>query len=202
MLRGCLVPVVIDLVDRDNRHVECTSVMVSVTTPREDGTYEVDLARFMWYFGHAATYGPRPAHMPLYQQQVQYDLSPCPYRGRPAQDYASSSSRESSGPRSTPSSGFGRRILKVTKRVFSTPLGAGVPVYYAPEPYVEAAPHSYNYYTTPYGGRVASPSESLAPPDPYSPTHTDSKGSVLTGAYWRDRPGWDDTWAFGWPIHA
>lgn len=66
MVHGVLVPLVVDLWDDKG---ECTSVMVSVTTRRADGAYEMDVARFMWYFGAAATHGPRPAHLPLYLQQ-------------------------------------------------------------------------------------------------------------------------------------
>lgn len=184
MLHGVLAPLVVDLWDDEG---ECTSVMVSVTTRRADGAYEMDVARFMWYFGAAATHGPRPAHLPLYLQH-QLDrgsndrASSLSSSGKTLDSASSSvyserskdtdSSRTSRAPSQDPSlrgrqgrdsdvppdsksNRFGasrskslrRKMLKGAKWMLYTPPGAGVPSHYAPKPYVEADPYSYDLST-------------------------------------------------------
>lgn len=145
MLKPVTVPVVVDLVDQENPHVECTSVTISVTMSREDGAYDVDVSRFKWYFGKAAVHGPRPAHMPLHIQQQMRNERKQRLAGALSPDYASTAASVDET-----TSSVGKAIRKVAKKVFSAPLGAGIPNHFAPQPYEEDEVYTPGYPTNLY----------------------------------------------------
>ncbi|KDN52361.1 hypothetical protein K437DRAFT_254348 [Tilletiaria anomala UBC 951] len=129
-----MLPIIVELKDP-----ECTSVMISVSRLREDGAYEVDLGRFVWYFGETATNGPRP----MWQPRDIKGIIPRPsyasslYSG--TSDSASSFEVNNTDLSDTVRSKRIRRIAskawRITKNVLGTPPGAGLGPEYAPERY-------------------------------------------------------------------
>lgn len=155
------MPTVVDLWDAQQPEVECVSVHISVTVVRHDGALEADLARYVWYFGQGAVNGPRPSHLPLYLQQHFHPTEVGSEReGAISVPELSLRAGSQSPPPRSPhgsdhhvslkqngshrSSKLKTSILKATKWVSATPPGAGIPEAFAPQPYVEAAPFTYD----------------------------------------------------------
>lgn len=167
------VPISVDLVSPETSEITCQSVQVSVTMPREDGAWAIDVSRWVWYFGEAAAKGPRLSHLPLHiQQQRRDERKNLRARGL-TPDYASTVGTSDSR------RGIGRSLLKVTKKVFSAPPGAGIPVHYAPEPFEELdGPQSQAFGSS--LARKFSYTDSYASPSEYEHIRTDTKVSGLT----------------------